>query len=76
MAQLTVYLDDNTLKKIGLAAKREHKSVSRWVKKRLVAVFEHSWPERYFDIFGSLANEKLERPGPLDFSNDVKRTNL
>jgi hypothetical protein len=76
MAQLTVYLDDGTLKKVGMAARREHRSISQWVKQRLVGALSHTWPAGYFELFGSLADESFERPPQPSLSRDVRRTAL
>ncbi|MBI2119965.1 MAG: toxin-antitoxin system, antitoxin component [Elusimicrobia bacterium] len=76
MAQLTVYIDDKTLKQIDIAAKREHTSISKWVKVRLSTALETKWPAHYFDLFGSLSKEDLERPKQLDFSKDTRRGTL
>lgn len=77
MAQLTIYLDDETLKKISSAAKREHEPISRWVKKRLVTSLQHTWPAHYFELFGSLANdETFKRPSQPSWSHDAKRQRL
>ncbi len=31
------------------------------------------WPERYFEVFGSLRDVKIERPAQPDPKNDVPR---
>ncbi len=76
MAQLTVYMDEDTLRKIESAAHRSHESISRWVKKHLMMTLENKWPEHYFDLFGSLAKEKFERPAQGRFSDDALREKL
>ena len=77
MAQLTVYLDDVTLRQIEFAAKREHESISRWVKKRLVTSLQHTWPANYFELFGALADdETFRRPPPPSWSHDARRQRL
>lgn len=76
MSQLTVYVDSQTFKKITLAAKKEHVSISRWVKSRLSKSLTETWPEHYFDLFGSLKEEDLKRPEQPPFSLDRKREEL
>ncbi len=76
MAQLTVYVDETTFKRIEMAAKHDHESISKWVKKRLAHAFLSTWPDRYFELFGSLAEESLERPRQGKFSHDVRREKL
>ncbi|MBI4397888.1 MAG: toxin-antitoxin system, antitoxin component [Candidatus Omnitrophica bacterium] len=76
MAQLTLYVDEEMIHKIETAAKREHLSISKWVKQRLDLTLHHHWPKHYFDLFGALAHETLERPGQIDFSKDRKREKM
>ena len=77
MAQLTVYLDEATLKRVSSAAKREHESISRWVKKRLAASLQSTWPAHYFELFGALADdETFKRPPQPSWSHDAKRERL
>ncbi len=76
MSQLTVYLDDDIIKKINLAAKLEHDSISKWVKNKLTEAINNQWPQNYFDLFGSLADDELKRPAQTDFNQDIKRTRL
>ncbi len=77
MAQLTVYLDGVTLKKVETAAHREHKSISKWVKKCLESALQNKWPENYFEVFGALSDdESFKRPSQGTFSQDIRRTQL
>ena len=64
MAQLTIYLDEATLRQVVSAAKREHASTSQWVKKRLAASLHGTWPARYFELFGALAQDDTFRRPP------------
>jgi hypothetical protein len=76
MAQLTIYLDDTSIKMIEDAAAREKSSVSGWVKKRLLHSLDDQWPAGYFDVFGSLGESDLKRPPQPDFSADAPRESL
>lgn len=76
MAQLTVYIDEETRKKIEMAAKNANSSVSQWVKARLTEALQQNWPENYFELFGSLGKSDLERPPELGFENDAPRQSL
>jgi len=73
MAQLTIYIDDETLARIELSARKEKDSVSHWVKKHLVRSIEESWPHGYFDVFGSLRAVGIKRPAQPDTGKDRKR---
>lgn len=76
MPQLTVYIDEDILKKIQIAAKIEHYSVSKWVKNKLTEALINTWPKDYFELFGSLAEEQFERPEQLKPGDDVRREKL
>jgi len=65
MPQLTVYIDEETLKKVHIAARNEHYSISKWVKNKLTEALVNTWPKDFFNLFGSLAEEEIERPEQL-----------
>jgi len=73
MAQISIYIDDRTLKQIEKAAEKEHDSISKWVKKRLVSSIKTSWPKDYFDLFGALNDSSFKKPAQIKFSKDRKR---
>lgn len=73
MAQLTVYIDDDTRRRIEEAAKIAEVSVSQWVKERLTTALQSDWPDHYFDVFGSLRDVEIERPEQPDPAHDVRR---
>lgn len=76
MAQLTIYLDDESIRRIEGAAARENSSVSGWVKRRLIQSLDDQWPQGYFDLFGSLSSTDLEEPSELNPADDVPREAL
>lgn len=76
MSQLTIYLDDESIRKIENAAALEKSSVSKWVKSRLIQSLENQWPTNYFSLFGSLAEDDLPVVSKLDFSQDSEREPL
>lgn len=76
MGQITIYIDDQTLKQIEAAAHEEHDSVSKWVKKRLIFSLKKSWPKDYMDLFGSLKESSLKRPAQPKLKKDIKRQSL
>ena len=74
MAQVTIYVDEKTLRRIQTAAHQEHDSVSKWVKKRIIHSLGKKWPEGFFDLFGALSGEaSFEPPAELDWGLDRKR---
>lgn len=73
MAQVTLYLDDKTLRKIERAAKSANSSISRWVKQKIEQALNDSWPPGYFDLCGKLKTEALKRPRQPVWKNDSLR---
>lgn len=76
MPQISLYVDDETLKKVGRAAKLENKSISKWVSSRIKTSLNNSWPEDWFSLFGSLKDESFKEPDELDIREDSKREKL
>lgn len=76
MAQLTLYLDEDTRRRVEEAAAREKVSVSRWVKDRLRRALEGGWPSGYFELLGCLSGSDLERPGEITLADDSSRETL
>lgn len=76
MPQLTVYIDEQTLKRIESAARVEDSSISKWVKRRLEQSLNHDWPVGYSALFGSLGEADLQRPAQPDPKRDAKRDKL
>ncbi len=55
VAQMTIYLDPETEKKVRAAAERDDMSLSKWAGQQLAkAAGAGSWPEGYFELFGSV----------------------
>ena len=76
MAQLTIYLDSDTLRKIENAAAESRVSISKWVREKIEIALRDEWPESFFQLFGALRETDLEEPKELDFNADVPRTKL
>ena len=76
MPQISLYIDENTLKKVEKLAKRERKSISKWVGKRIKDSIEKTWPENYFSLFGSISDGQFQRPPELEPGTDRTREDL
>ncbi len=76
MPQISLYVDDDTLKKVGEAAKLEKKSISKWVSSKIKTSLSNSWPEDWFNLFGSLHDKTFVPPDELNFNDDSKRDKL
>lgn len=61
MAQVTLYMPDELRHRVEEAARRANMSVSRWVVRAVTHDLERSWPDGYFDLFGALEPDDLER---------------
>ena len=73
MPQLSLYIDENTLKKIELAAKIEKISISKLVVKKLNESFQDKWPENFEKLFGSITDKRFDVPERMTSENDLKR---
>jgi hypothetical protein len=76
MAQLTIYLDNDTINKIEKAASDSNVSVSKWVRDKLELILENDWPASYFTVFGALDENDIDEPEELHPDNDIKREAL
>ncbi len=78
MAQLTIYLDRETQTKAKLAAKRANCSVSRWAREHLSAAADEkqSWPEGYFELFGSVKDASFKEAEAIDPELESPRVSL
>ena len=77
MAQLTLYLDAETDEKVRMAARRGGMSLSRWAREQLAkAAGVGSWPEGYFELFGSVDDDTLGVAEEIPKSLDTERQKL
>jgi hypothetical protein len=76
MPQISLYIDDKTLKKVENAAKRQHTSISKWVADQLRSRVDPAYPAYFEDLFGSIIDESFVEPGEIQFSSDLIRSEL
>lgn len=76
MPQLSLYLNENILKKLEIASKIEHLSISKFVVKKLTESLNSSWPSNYDELFGSISDETFKVDKIMSFKNDSKREEL
>ncbi len=76
MPQLSLYIDKEILHKIEKAAKIENLSISKWVSSKLKKILDNSWPNNYFELFGSIDDETFTKPDSMKFEDDVKRESI
>ena len=76
MPQLSLYIDEETLHKIEIAAKLEKLSVSKYVVQKLKHAINKSWPENFDKLFGSITDDTFNEPQKLNFAMDIERDYL
>lgn len=73
MPQISLYIDEKTLKKVENAAMRQRMSISKWVAEQIRAKVEPVYPVDYGSLFGSISDDTFIRPTDLSFESDTKR---
>ena len=73
MPQISLYIDEATLKKVENAAFRQHVSISKWVAEQIRARVEPVYPAGYEHLFGSIADDTFVRPDDTSFNSDTER---
>ena len=76
MSQVSLYLDDDVLKRVRRVAAVKGESISAWVRQQILHGLQGQWPEGYFDLFGALADENFKRPPQGSMGRDLKRESL
>lgn len=76
MPQISLYIDEKTLRGVEKAASEEQISLSKWVVKRIQSQLKPTYPDNYASLFGSLSDDQLSRPDQLSFQSDSHRESL
>ncbi len=76
MPQLSLYIDERTLKRLRTGAKLENVSVSKYVVRKLSEIMDTSWPENYQKLFGAIDDETFHVDRIQSFDTDVPRERL
>lgn len=76
MPQISLYIDEKTLKKIEVIAGLENISLSKWVGSRIKESLDNNYPPNYFELFGSVKDDTLKEPEELYNSSDSAREEL
>ena len=76
MPQISLYVDENTLKQIEKAAILENKSISKWVSSKLKSSLHNKWPEEYFNLFGTIKDNTFTEHEDLTESKNLKREQI
>lgn len=70
MPQISLYIDEDTLKKITEIAKNENISISRWVGANIRSLIKQQYPRDFFSLFGAIHDSSFQRPAELNPVND------
>jgi hypothetical protein len=73
---MTIYMDDDTIKKVEKSANKEKTSISKWVRRRITEYLNRDWPSSFISSLGSLREDELAEPGEIDFTHDHDRDPL
>ena len=76
MPQISLYIDEKTLKEVEKAASDEQISMSKWVVGRIKSQLRPRYPDNYAALFGSLRDDPIERPEQIPFEKDTERMSL
>ena len=59
MPQVSLYIDQSTLKRVEVAAKTERLSLSKYVSLKLRASLEDQWPDHFDELFGAIGDKSF-----------------
>jgi hypothetical protein len=76
MAQISIQLNESTLKALEITASKNHTSVSKWIEDRIHHELKQEWPENYFSLFGSLDEDDLSEPPEIPYKYETNREDL
>jgi len=76
MPQISLYIDEKTLKKVEGAAARQHVSISKWVADQIRSKVDPVYPADFESLFGSLSEDDLKRPEVVSGAHDSRREQL
>lgn len=74
MPQISLYIDEETLKKVEKAAKKEHVSISKWVGNNIKRAFKSEYPENYFELYSSVKDETMVAEEPAVYNAGARES--
>ncbi len=74
MPQVSLYIDEITLRRIETAAKTEKLSLSKYVSMKLRRSLADEWPDHYDELFGAIEDDSFVVDAPA--SPDIHREPL
>ena len=76
MPQISLYIDEPTLKKVENAAMRQKVSISKWVAEQIRSRVDPVYPFDYESLFGSIDDDTFTEPEDIASRSDTARENL
>ncbi|MFA6008022.1 MAG: hypothetical protein WC784_05295 [Candidatus Shapirobacteria bacterium] len=76
MPQISLYIDEKTLKKVENAAKRQHISISKWVAEQIRSRVEPAYPVNFEALFGSITDDTFIEPEEISCNSDLAREEI
>ncbi|MDR3282614.1 MAG: hypothetical protein LBS92_03260 [Candidatus Methanoplasma sp.] len=76
MPQISLYVDEKTLRDIELRANLNNMSVSKFVVNAVNRYVASSWPKYFDSLPGSVSDDTFYPPESIPFSFDVRRETL
>jgi len=76
MPQISLYIDEPTLKKVENAAMRQKVSISKWVAEQIRFRVDPVYPIDYESLFGSIDDNTFTEPEDIASISDTARENL
>lgn len=76
MPQISLYIDEEKLKKVKQAAKTDNTSISMWVARQIDQALESRYPENFEKLFGSINDDTFTLADRDSEAEDAERETL
>ena len=76
MPQISLYIDEPTLRKVESAAKAQQVSISKWVADQIRSRVDAVYPAEFEQLFGSIDDDTFVEPPDISAGADSHRESL
>lgn len=76
MPQISLYIDEPTLRKVEYAAKAQQVSISKWVAEQIRSRVDAVYPTGFEQLFGSIDDDTFVEPPDISTHADSHREPL
>ena len=76
MPQISLYIDEEKLKKVKQAAGTENTSISKWVARQIDRALESRYPDNFEKLFGSIDDETFTPVDRASEAEDAERESI